>query len=139
MRLIDADVLIKHLMEVMITANEFGNIERVSEIGGCIGVVKGEKTIEPPTVAFLCKDKGTEYCHHTKHIEQARNFEKVGPNQWMEKEPKRGKWTEEFDESANPFFQRRWRCSACNDYNYYGRPDFCPCCGADMRKEGDGK
>ena len=47
-----------------------------------------------------------------------------------------GEWTEEFDESANPFFQRRWRCSACNDYNYYGRPDFCPCCGADMR-EGD--
>ena len=92
---------------------------------------------EPPTVAFLCKDKGTEYCHHTKHIEQARNFEKVGPNQWMEKEPKHGTWTEEFDESANPFFQRRWRCSACNDYNYYGRPDFCPCCGADMRKEGD--
>ena len=92
---------------------------------------------EPPIVAFLCKDKGTEYCHHTKHIEQARNFEKVGPNQWMEKEPKHGTWTEEFDESANPFFQRRWRCSACNDYNYYGRSDFCPCCGADMRKEGE--
>ena len=50
----------------------------------------------------------------------------------------RGTWTEEFDESANPFFQRRWRCSACNDYNYYGRADFCPCCGADMR-EGDAK
>lgn len=48
----------------------------------------------------------------------------------------RGTWTEEFDESANPFFQRRWRCSACNDYNYYGRSAFCPCCGADMR-EGD--
>jgi len=95
---------------------------------------------EPPTVAFLCKDKGTEYCHHTTHIEQARNFEKVGPNRWMEKEPRRGTWTEEFDESANPFFQRRWRCSACKDYNYYGRPDFCPCCGADMRKkEGDEK
>lgn len=93
---------------------------------------------EPPTVAFLCKDKGTEYCHHTTHIEHARNFEKVGPNKWMEKEPKRGTWTEEFDESANPFFQRRWRCSVCNDYNYYGRPDFCPCCGADMRpKEGE--
>ena len=60
----------------------------------------------------------------------------IGPNQWMEKEPRRGTWTEEFDESANPFFQRRWRCSACNDYNYYGRPKFCPCCGADMR-EGD--
>lgn len=89
---------------------------------------------EPPKVAYLCKDKGTEYCHHTTHIEQARNFEKVGPNQWMEKEPKRGTWTEEFDESANPFFQRRWRCSACHDYNYYGKPDFCPCCGADMRE-----
>lgn len=49
-----------------------------------------------------------------------------------------GEWTEEFDESANPFFQRRWRCSACNDYNYYGRPDFCPCCGADMRKKEGG-
>lgn len=47
---------------------------------------------EPPTVAFLCKDKGTEYCHHTTHIEQARNFEKVGPNKWMEKDPKRGEW-----------------------------------------------
>ena len=94
---------------------------------------------EPQKVAYLCKDKGTEYCHHTTHVEQARNFEKVGPNQWMEKEPKRGTWTEEFDESANPFFQRRWRCSACNDYNYYGRPEFCPHCGADMRKSGDEK
>ena len=46
MRLIDADVLIKHLCEIMTTANHFGNIERVSEIGACIGVIKGEKTIE---------------------------------------------------------------------------------------------
>ena len=51
----------------------------------------------------------------------------------------RGTWTEEFDESANPFFQRRWRCSACNDYNCYGRSDFCPCCGADMRKQKGGE
>jgi hypothetical protein len=48
MRLIDADVLIDHLCEVMKTANHFGNTERVSEIGGCIGVIKGEKTIERP-------------------------------------------------------------------------------------------
>ena len=47
MRLIDADVLIEHLLEVMKTANHFGNIERVSEIGACIGVIKGEKTITP--------------------------------------------------------------------------------------------
>ena len=46
MRLIDADVLIKHLCEIMTTANHFGYIERVSEIGACIGVIKGEKTIE---------------------------------------------------------------------------------------------
>ena len=42
--MIDADVLIKHLCEIMTTANHFGNIERVSEIGACIGVVKGERT-----------------------------------------------------------------------------------------------
>ncbi len=62
-----------------------------------------------------------------------KNGEKVR----YDKRP-RGTWTEEFDESENPFFQRRWRCSACNDYNYYGRPEFCPHCGADMR-EGDEK
>jgi len=48
MRLIDADVLIDHLLEVIKTANYFGNTERVSEINGCIGVIKSEKTIEIP-------------------------------------------------------------------------------------------
>ena len=57
MRLIDADVLIEHLLEVMETANEFGDIERVSEIGGCIGVIKGEKTIEPQ-----CKFRSPKNC-----------------------------------------------------------------------------
>lgn len=94
---------------------------------------------EPPTVAFLCKDKGTEYCHHTKHIEQARNFEKVGPNQWMEKELKRGEWIRE---------NGKRYCSNCKKKAIYvpsmyspraWLTDFCPNCGADMRKEGEEK
>ena len=39
-----------------------------------------------PKIAFICKDRGTEYCHHMTHIEHARNFEQVAPNVWMEKE-----------------------------------------------------
>ena len=45
MRLIDADLLIKHLGEVQKTADEFGNWERSMEIGGCIAIVKAEKTV----------------------------------------------------------------------------------------------
>lgn len=45
-----------------------------------------------PKVIYLCKGQGAEYCHHTTHIDQARNFEKIGPNKWMEKEPKLGEW-----------------------------------------------
>lgn len=37
-------------------------------------------------IAFICKDRGTEYCHHTTHIEMARNFEQIAPNVWEEKE-----------------------------------------------------
>lgn len=39
-----------------------------------------------PIIAFICKDRGTEYCHHTTHIEMARNFKQIAPNMWMEKE-----------------------------------------------------
>lgn len=39
-----------------------------------------------PKIAFICKDRGTEYCHHTTHIEMARNFEQIAPNVWAEKE-----------------------------------------------------
>lgn len=45
MRLIDADLLIKHLEEVQKTADEFGNSERFDDIGGCIAIVKSEKTV----------------------------------------------------------------------------------------------
>lgn len=81
--------------------------------------------------------KGEKFYSHERH-ENCVSVYAIDTMPTIEPERPHGEWTEEFDESANPFFQRRWRCSACNDYNYYGRPDFCPCCGADMRpKEGD--
>ena len=45
MRLIDADLLIKHLEEVKKTADDFGNYERSVDISGCIAIVKAEKTV----------------------------------------------------------------------------------------------
>ena len=39
-----------------------------------------------PKIAFICKDRGTVFCHHTTHIEHARNFEQIAPNVWAEKE-----------------------------------------------------
>ena len=47
--------------------------------------------------------------------------------------PKQGKWIEEYDENAEIFFKRRWRCTACNRYNTYGKSAFCPKCGAQMK------
>lgn len=45
---------------------------------------------------------------------------------------RRGTWTEEYDPNADLFFRRRWRCSACNGWNTYGTPNYCPDCGAEM-------
>lgn len=43
-----------------------------------------------------------------------------------------GKWIEEYDEDAPLFLKRRWRCTACNGWQTYGKPKFCPNCGAKM-------
>lgn len=51
----------------------------------------------------------------------------------------RGEWVEEYDDDAAIFFKRRWVCSACGDYQTYGKPKFCPNCGADMRGDDNGK
>ena len=45
---------------------------------------------------------------------------------------RKGTWTEEYDPNADLFFRRRWRCSACNGWNTYGTPNYCPDCGAEM-------
>lgn len=48
------------------------------------------------------------------------------------KEVKHGFWKHVYDEDGEIFFKRRWYCSACNDWNSYGTPAFCPNCGATM-------
>ena len=47
-----------------------------------------------------------------------------------------GTWTYEYDENAPLFMKKRWRCSACGDYNTYGMTEFCPDCGARMENAG---
>ena len=48
-----------------------------------------------------------------------------------------GYWIEEYDETAPMFLKRRWRCSVCGDWQTYGKPKFCPECGAKMENESD--
>lgn len=46
-----------------------------------------------------------------------------------------GKWDERFVEDENPFFRRRFYCTACGHWNTYGTPNYCPDCGARMIKD----
>lgn len=43
-----------------------------------------------------------------------------------------GEWSEEYDPNDAPFFRRKYRCSACGEWNTYGFTRFCPHCGARM-------
>ena len=43
-----------------------------------------------------------------------------------------GTWSEEYDPNDDPFFRKKYRCSACNGWNTYGFPRYCPDCGAKM-------
>lgn len=43
-----------------------------------------------------------------------------------------GEWEERFVECDNPFFRRRFYCSACGDWNTHGKSRYCPHCGAKM-------
>ena len=47
-------------------------------------------------------------------------------------DPPKGEWEERFVECDNPFFRRRFYCSACGDWNTYGMTRYCPDCGAKM-------
>lgn len=47
----------------------------------------------------------------------------------------RGTWSEEYLPDKDPLFRRRWVCSACGDFNTYGKPPYCPYCGAEMEQE----
>ena len=47
-------------------------------------------------------------------------------------EPRRGEWIDRYDEDDKPFFKRKYVCSACGDWNTYGKSKYCPNCGAKM-------
>ena len=48
-----------------------------------------------------------------------------------------GHWEEKYDENDDAWCRRKFYCSACGDWNTYGKSKFCPNCGAvmDERKE----
>jgi DNA-directed RNA polymerase subunit RPC12/RpoP len=46
--------------------------------------------------------------------------------------PKRGEWIDRYDEHDKPFFKRKYVCSACGNWNTYGKSNYCPKCGAKM-------
>ena len=43
-----------------------------------------------------------------------------------------GEWEERIVECDNPFFRRRFYCSACGDWNTCGMTRYCSNCGAKM-------
>ena len=102
--MMELDETIKHAEEV---ANE-------KERLGAMGRGNPDKYAPSPEKCFECAEEHRQLAERLKERKALREQKRL-----------RGTWTEKFDK------QRRWRCSACNVYNYYGRPDFCPCCSAD--------
>ena len=49
----------------------------------------------------------------------------------------RGEWKEERFDAELPSLRRMFYCSACQDWNTYGKSKFCQNCGADMRQADD--
>ena len=50
-------------------------------------------------------------------------------------EQKLGEWEERYVDDENPFFRKRYYCSVCGDWNTYGKPEYCPNCGARMKRD----
>ena len=46
-----------------------------------------------------------------------------------------GKWTENYDKNREWWCRRRFYCSNCGDWQTYGKPKYCPNCGAKMERE----
>jgi len=68
----------------------------------------------------------------------ARNLLSKVPS--VDAEPVRhGKWEERHIDDADIFFKRRFYCDQCGNWNTFGKCDFCPCCGADMRGDDYGR
>ena len=47
----------------------------------------------------------------------------------------KGNWEERYIEDAPMLMRQRYYCSECGEWNTYGKTNFCPHCGADMREE----
>ena len=43
-----------------------------------------------------------------------------------------GEWKEVYDEEDDPLFRHKFYCSACGDWQTYGKTEYCPNCGAEM-------
>ena len=43
-----------------------------------------------------------------------------------------GRWEDEFKEDAPMFVKHRYVCTACNNWQTYGKTAYCPNCGAKM-------
>ena len=70
----------------------------------------------------------TKHEFDTAYNEGYKNGYEAGQN-----ERSHGEWIENKDD---PFpYHKKWVCSICNQWQTYGRTDFCPKCGADMRGE----
>lgn len=48
-----------------------------------------------------------------------------------------GKWIIDISEKDDYMTRRGWRCSACGTRQTYGKPNYCPTCGAQMDKGGE--
>ena len=51
--------------------------------------------------------------------------------------PKVGEWKEVNDPTEDVFFQKKFYCSECGDWQTYGKTKYCPRCGAKMKGEED--
>lgn len=57
----------------------------------------------------------------------------------IEAEPVRhGSWSETYD-PGDGFMAKKYYCSACGDWNTYGKSPYCPACGAKMEVNGEEK
>lgn len=60
------------------------------------------------------------------------------------KKERLGRWEERHVECENPWFRKRFYCTACEDWQTWGETKYCPNCGAKMDldeppREGDGE
>lgn len=126
MRLIDADVLIDHLLEVMETAKHFGNTEVSDTLCGVIGVIKGEKTIIIPIAELDTTEDFGEWIPCSERLPENINlvlvtWENTNPESYY-KSIKGKKFC-----GAGHYFNGKWfwESSTCQDYlAEYGKCDW---------------